>query len=113
MEKGGNGTPAFVECVGTTQECVVMTPLVASSIVIMLTVCVSVVIRGRVVVTALIDPNFLQWLHRIVLHLQNLLKGHVEENKFYTFSPVAKRKRILQMLFTSMIKVFIFYVYDL
>ena len=55
--------------VGTTQGCVVMAPLVASS------VARSVLRTGRVMVMGAIEPSLLQLLHQTELYIDELLQG--------------------------------------
>ena len=59
-----------------------------------------------------IYPSVLQLLHQIELHLNELLQGKADMN-LSLCSLVTDSKRIRQIAFTDMIKVFDFTVYGL
>ncbi|KAH0675767.1 hypothetical protein KY285_023568 [Solanum tuberosum] len=84
--------------VGTTQGCIVMAPLVASSVDRMVIPSENVQRTKRVVVTGAIEPSLLQVLHQTELHLEGLLSVVAEDQTSYMLSQVAKSKRIRQML---------------
>lgn len=64
--------------VGTTQECVVMSALVASSVVRMVTLREIALITSKTVLMGEIYPTLMQWFIQIELHLEELLQGQTE-----------------------------------